>query len=172
MLDDTGPDPSRPAVTMSADSVRAWARALPAPACEVVLGADLDQPYLFHVFAGVGTALSAQRRAVGQWARGLGLGGYGADDIVLAVDEAVTNAIEHGYRGRTEGEPGTVGLFCGNNPDQRMACVIVADKGSWLAPSAPGVRGRGLLLMGKLADRFDLYPADGGTVALLGWFTH
>ncbi|ALG10640.1 hypothetical protein AOZ06_30425 [Kibdelosporangium phytohabitans] len=158
----------------SADAARAWARVLPAPVCEAVLGADLDQPFVFHRFAGVGTALSAERRAVRQWAGGLGLGDYGADDIVLAVDEAVTNAIEHGYRGRPEAEPGTVGLFCGHNPEQRMAYVVVADKGAWLAPSEPGVRGRGLLLMGKLADRFDLYPADGGadggTVALLGWY--
>lgn len=74
-----------------------------------------------------------------------GLGRAELDDVVLAVHEAVSNSVEHGYAGRAAGE------------------IVVRDEGRWRPPSDPGFRGRGIAVMrGCMAD-VDLSPGVGGT---------
>jgi anti-sigma regulatory factor (Ser/Thr protein kinase) len=67
-------------------------------------------------------------------------------DVVLAVSEAASNAVEHAQRPResffdvtAEAGPGTVH-------------VTVQDHGQWLPPTASAFRGRGLEMMRLLAD--------------------
>ena len=85
--------------------------------------------------------------------------------FVLAANEAVANAIEHG-------EP---------SPDGRLRLRIssvgdflsfeVRDWGSfavkWPKPSALQERGRGLAMMASLVDELDLQPSDGCTIVRL-----
>ena len=82
-------------------------------------------------------------------------------DIVVAVNEACENSIEHGYRGRGHGR-----LQVGAGIAAGAVTIRVSDAGSWRPPPAdPGARGRGLLVIGKLADRFTVEHTDSGTSA-------
>jgi anti-sigma regulatory factor (Ser/Thr protein kinase) len=80
-------------------------------------------------------------------------------DIVLAVNEACANSIEHGYRGR---KPGKIRLK-GENDGARVR-VKITDKGSWKpAATDPGGRGRGLLLIRAVSDWLEMDCTPKGT---------
>ncbi|CAM3355120.1 ATP-binding protein [Kibdelosporangium persicum] len=162
MLDDTEAEVSR-----STAALHAWAEQLPEPVCEAVMSADAASPVLFRAVPAVRHELSPLRAAVTEWAQGFGFDRDTLADLVLAVDEAVTNAIEHGYRNQPAG---IVRFFAGHSPVEKAVNVVVADSGSWRPPpSEPGVRGRGLSIIRAVTDRFDLHHGEHGTVALLSW---
>ncbi|MGH3970813.1 MAG: ATP-binding protein, partial [Mycobacterium sp.] len=80
-------------------------------------------------------------------------------DIVLAVNEACANSIEHAYRGH---EPGKVLVEAEN--DGAQVRIRIIDTGSWKAASAdPGHRGRGLLLIRSVCDWLELDCTPSGT---------
>lgn len=84
------------------------------------------------------------------------------EDILLATGEAVTNAIEHG----SNSEPRkTVSIEAFVQQD--TIAVTVSDTGQWLGDSSASLRshrrGRGLTLIGGLADRVDTARTSGGT---------
>lgn len=87
-----------------------------------------------------------------------------ADRIVLAMNEAATNAMTHAYRNRTAG---TVRLTA-KRESGRTVTVTIADNGRW-KPARPteGNGGRGVLMMQECVDRvrIDRTP-DGTTVTL------
>jgi anti-sigma regulatory factor (Ser/Thr protein kinase) len=96
----------------------------------------------------------------------------GAGRVLLASTEALTNAIEHGspHDGRVD-----VALTVG--PER--AQVRVVDEGLPgvpvpVCPSDPppstSTRGRGLLIISRLADDFDLRPAGEGTEVSVGFW--
>ncbi|MFD2416812.1 SpoIIE family protein phosphatase [Amycolatopsis pigmentata] len=108
--------------------------------------------------------LAENRRALRVW---LGTAGADADtvnDLLVAVNEAVTNAIEHAYR---QGEAGSVHV----EADLDTAGVLriaVRDNGRWLhTPSSPAHRGRGLTLMRALTDNVDVVTGTEGTAVRL-----
>ncbi|MEU6558765.1 ATP-binding protein [Nocardia nova] len=89
-------------------------------------------------------------------------GGIGPDqiyDVLLAVDEACTNAVEHGYRDR----PGIVRLR-GEISGSRLHLSVV-DHGSWepTGESANPLRGRGLMMMRALVDDVGISTGAEGT---------
>jgi anti-sigma regulatory factor (Ser/Thr protein kinase) len=80
-------------------------------------------------------------------------------DIVLAVNEACANSIEHAYRGH---EPGKVRVEAEN--DGARVHMRIVDTGSWKpAPADPGSRGRGLLLIRAVSDWLELDCTPSGT---------
>jgi anti-sigma regulatory factor (Ser/Thr protein kinase) len=80
-------------------------------------------------------------------------------DIVLAVNEACANSVEHAYRGH---QPGKVRVE-GENDGARVHLRIL-DKGSWKpAPADPGIRGRGLLLIRAVSDWLEMDCTPSGT---------
>jgi anti-sigma regulatory factor (Ser/Thr protein kinase)/PAS domain-containing protein len=86
------------------------------------------------------------------------------DDIVVAVGEATANAALHAYGD----EPGVVQLSCADHGS--YAEFRVRDWGSWSMPSLCR-EGRGVRLMGILADEFSLsHDRDGTEVVLRYWF--
>lgn len=85
------------------------------------------------------------------------------DDVVLAVNEAVTNSIEHGYAGREPGEVLVHGRVEGG-PDGRAVRLLVQDAGRWRRPRAPGYRGRGLPVMRGCTAELTVRGDDRGTV--------
>jgi anti-sigma regulatory factor (Ser/Thr protein kinase) len=107
--------------------------------------------------------LTDVRHRLAEWLRSEGVPDSLAADIVLVVNEACSNSVEHAYRGR---EPGTMRIEA--TIDERHLTVRVADSGSWKTPPAdPGTRGRGLLLMRALSDRVELDgTAEGTTVGM------
>ncbi|MET0187780.1 MAG: ATP-binding protein [Pseudonocardia sediminis] len=98
-------------------------------------------------------------------------------DIVLAVNEAVSNGIEHAY----PDENGVV-TVCGRiqqtAPERRPdgagpcgafeVCIEVSDNGRWRPPAAdPGHRGRGLMMAEAAVDHLALDKGESGTVVTL-----
>ena len=105
---------------------------------------------------------SAARNRVRHWLTALRWPGAQRDDIVLAVNEAVSNAIEHAYldqpcglveiRGGVETTPG----------GQRRVTIIVRDHGRWRPiPIQHENRRWGILLMRACMDTVTIgQPAD------------
>ena len=82
-----------------------------------------------------------------------------ADDVVLVVNEACSNCVEHAYRGH---DPGRVRVEA-EVRDGRVR-VSVVDSGSWKTPPTnPGTRGRGLLLIRTVSDQVDVIGTEDGT---------
>src|SRR6185437_10685791 len=103
--------------------------------------------------------LGALRHELADWLSAAGVAEQQLADIVLAVNEAVANSIEHGYHGR---KPGKVRLK-GENDGARVR-VKITDKGSWKPVSTdPGGRGRGLLLMRAVSDWLEMDCTPKGT---------
>ena len=110
--------------------------------------------------------MGSLRRAVRMWTATTVANEEIGESIVLAVDEAVTNAVEHAYRTLT-GDVLVVAVTRGDG-----AAVMIQDYGAWLTPAAnPGFRGRGLELMRTLADRCSLTRSRKGTIARMCWRT-
>lgn len=117
-------------------------------------------------FATVVTAGAGQipvvRERLRAWLSRIGVAPKRELDILLATGEAVTNAIEHG----SDGEPRrtvSVEAFA----HQRTVAVTVSDTGRWVGDSSASLRsrrrGRGLSLIGGLADHVDTLRTLAGT---------
>jgi anti-sigma regulatory factor (Ser/Thr protein kinase)/CheY-like chemotaxis protein len=117
-------------------------------------------------FATVLTAAPAQipvaRSQLRHWLKTTSVVPQRESDILLAAGEAVTNAIEHGSRGEPR-KTVSVEAFL----RQETVVVSVSDTGRWAGDSSASLRsrrrGRGLTLMGGLADRVDTVRSPGGT---------
>jgi anti-sigma regulatory factor (Ser/Thr protein kinase) len=101
--------------------------------------------------------LSPVRRIVSAWLESAGFSGEEIGSIAVAMTEAATNAIEHAY-GPSEGwfeveaeldDDGSIGL-------------TVRDGGRWRPKSRSG-GGRGLALIGRLMDEFEVRRGQVGT---------
>jgi anti-sigma regulatory factor (Ser/Thr protein kinase) len=95
--------------------------------------------------------LRAIRREVAGWAGAQRLTDDELIDLQLAIGEAVSNGIEHGYRDGVTG-PVEVDLAVRADGPRRLLDVRVVDHGRWRpAPRRPGHRGRGLAMIRGLA---------------------
>jgi anti-sigma regulatory factor (Ser/Thr protein kinase) len=80
-------------------------------------------------------------------------------DVVLAVDEACANSIEHAYR---DTEPGPLCVEADMRSGKLQ--VRIVDRGSWKVPStAPTFRGRGLSLIKAVSAEVDFHGTELGT---------
>lgn len=104
--------------------------------------------------------LASVRRRFSEWLALAGVGAELAADILLVVNEACSNSIEHAYLGRT---PGVVRLSADHESDG--ICLTIEDFGQWRggATDADVSRGRGLPLVRALSTRVDLSTSDRGT---------
>jgi PAS domain S-box-containing protein len=119
------------------------------------------RPYapLMIEIAAAADELSGIRRNLTAWMRAAAIPDHTIADIVLAVNEACANGIEHAYRGH---EPGKVRVEAEN--DGARVRIRVIDTGSWKAvPANPGSRGRGLLLIRAVSDWLELDCTSPGT---------
>jgi serine/threonine-protein kinase RsbW len=115
--------------------------------------------------AAVIAAVPALRQLARAWADSAELDPVTAEALVLAVDEAVTNAVEHGHRDR----PGLVRLLLARAQGGAVTAVV-ADDGTWRPiPDNPGFRGRGLLLIDRLADHAHISHSPHGTTVEMSW---
>lgn len=103
--------------------------------------------------------LAGIRHRLMAWARGAAVPEDLVADVVLAVNEACANSIEHAYRGH---EPGKVRVDA--HCDGAQVRVRIVDSGSWkVAPADPGNRGRGLLLIRAVTDWLEMDCTSSGT---------
>jgi two-component sensor histidine kinase len=84
-----------------------------------------------------------------------------ACDVLLAVGEAASNAVEHAGHGATR----NVELEVTARATNTGLALTVKDNGRWRAPppSAPGRRGHGSRLMSALVDQVTITPTPQGT---------
>jgi serine/threonine-protein kinase RsbW len=145
---------------------RTWAVSLPRLEADVVDASDLDRPHLHFKVPATPAQLPILRACLRDWTRNIGMPAELANDVVLAVDEALTNAVEHAYAGTS----GAVVLFAACDRRSDTARVVVSDHGTWRPPpSDPGMRGRGLHIMRGLSTSFNLRHDEDGTTVVLGW---
>jgi serine/threonine-protein kinase RsbW len=121
-------------------------------------------------------APSIARDRFDRWLRDLRWPAAQREDIVLALSEAVSNSVEHGYRihagaPRPELGRGTVGVrarvLAEANGTRRIA-LTVRDHGCWREPVAPArFRGHGLSIIRACADEFDIDGDETGTTLTL-----
>jgi anti-sigma regulatory factor (Ser/Thr protein kinase) len=81
-------------------------------------------------------------------------------DLTVAVSEAAANAIEHPV------DPADASITVEASLDDEAVVVTVRDTGHWRPSSSAGFRGRGLALIGALAE-LSVARADDGTVVTL-----
>ena len=110
------------------------------------------------------TAVAEARRNLDGWVREHG-GQDIAADVVLACWEAMSNVLQHAYRGAR----GPLDMRASVR-DQTLTVSIV-DNGQWRTPDADGDgdRGQGLRLIQALTDALDLSSRGGGTTLTLSW---
>lgn len=116
-------------------------------------------------------AAARTRDDFSRWLQGtFDLDPYKANDLVLAIYEALANTTEFAYV--SMGLTGTMDLRAAHDASESALSVIVADRGQWrTAPSFPPdrSRGRGIALMKALADRASIQTSTGGTTVRLVW---
>ncbi|GAA4922692.1 histidine kinase-like protein [Actinomycetospora succinea] len=99
------------------------------------------------------------------WVEASGLDEELAESVVLIVDEAVTNAVEHAC----PDWDCHVELVAGPRACGDGFAVLVTDNGVWVEPTEPGYRGRGVQLMRELAHRSSIESSETGTAVRLCW---
>src|SRR6187402_489801 len=108
-------------------------------------------------------AVARMRRELSQWLRThLTLDPDRLNDVLLAVNEALTNSAEFAYRGQS----GTMTLHVRYNATDGTLTVDVSDHGTWRhvdPDTQPNTRGRGIPLMRALADRTTISQMPDGT---------
>jgi len=103
--------------------------------------------------------LAGIRHRLTGWLRAADVPDELAADIVLVVNEACTNSVEHAYRGHSGGT-----MLLEVEAVEGEVHVRVGDSGSWKKPAAnPGNSGRGLVLIRAISDSVKLDSTPAGT---------
>lgn len=105
--------------------------------------------------------LAGIRHRLADWLRAEEVDEELAADIVLVVNEACTNCVEHAY-----GEDAAGTMLLEVKAADGEVRARITDRGSWKAPAgSPGNSGRGLLLMRALSDSVHIDTGPTGTTA-------
>ena len=116
-------------------------------------------------FSADAARLAEVRHALQAWLAEVPVDPDLAYDIVLAVGEACTNAVEHGHRG----DGGTVRVTAALT--ETHLHTVVTDTGHWITPrpDTDASRGRGMGIMRALSSEFEVSTSGAGTVVEM-WF--
>jgi anti-sigma regulatory factor (Ser/Thr protein kinase) len=107
----------------------------------------------------VAERLAEIRHRLTSWLKSIGVSSTAIADIVLVVNEACTNCIEHGYRDAAAGP-----ILVAANHDHGQIVVVIEDHGAWQTPpTQPSTRGRGLPIMRAVSAGMDVTPSAEGT---------
>lgn len=101
--------------------------------------------------------LPVVRATAHSWLTSAGVAPPVARDLVLAINEACANAVEHSGARRSNC------VEVDGEVDGSELVLQVRDYGSWRNPCAPGDRGRGLLIIRALVDDLDVVRSEDGT---------
>jgi PAS domain S-box-containing protein len=105
------------------------------------------------------------RARLADWLRAVSIPDELAADITLVVNEACTNSIEHGYRGRPAGP-----MWVSAEVNGREICIEITDSGSWKTPDPnPRVRGRGVPLMRAVSGGMSVDGTSAGTTVTMSF---
>jgi signal transduction histidine kinase/CheY-like chemotaxis protein len=115
---------------------------------------------LTYVLRAEAEQVRAARHTVQAWLRQFSIDSERADGFVVAVNEAITNAVDHGSRRPSD----VVTIEAAIDGTRLLVCV--SDRGQWSSDTrATGAlgRGRGLALMHLLCDRVETSIARSGS---------
>jgi anti-sigma regulatory factor (Ser/Thr protein kinase) len=110
------------------------------------------------------TAARTVRTRLRHWLTRWGWHDDDLDDVIMAVDEAVANVVDHAYC--LQPEPGNVHVYAWitDRPTDHRATVSITDQGRWRPVLAdPGYRGRGLVMMSSCMASLHIEHSSGGT---------
>jgi serine/threonine-protein kinase RsbW len=118
--------------------------------------------------------LRAMRTALRSWLAPLHLGTAIEDDLILATNEAASNAIDHAYP-PAMGDNGTENANSAENTvhvtlhaERGAVCIEITDHGTWREPAAkPNGGGLGIPLMRRLLASVLIDKNGQGTRVLL-----
>jgi anti-sigma regulatory factor (Ser/Thr protein kinase) len=113
-------------------------------------------------------ALTLIRREVGRWLGPLEVMPEAEADLVLAVNEAASNVIDHAYRAGDDmgDDRAVVEVFFWTEPGAVLLEVV--DHGRWRPPGSPTAGGgRGIAIMQRLVDAVLIHHDACGTPVLL-----
>ena len=96
------------------------------------------------------------------WFTALGLGALAATELLHAIGEVASNAIEHGSRLDPDRNVAITG-----QQDPGWIRVAITDRGQWVEPPADSGRGRGLTLARALVDQLEISTTGAGTTVHL-----
>jgi anti-sigma regulatory factor (Ser/Thr protein kinase) len=110
--------------------------------------------------------LAPMRTEVRRWLAPLVLPGDAEDDVVLAVNEAASNCVDHAYAAANA--DGTVELTFWT--EARCVCIEIVDHGVWRTPpDQPTGRGRGIDIMRRLMESVLIHHDRRGTRVFLSY---
>jgi anti-sigma regulatory factor (Ser/Thr protein kinase) len=127
---------------------------------------------LMVVVESVPAAVPAARREVRRWLDALEWPVQDAEDVELAVNEAIANVVDHAY---PPGAPGTATVHAWVSTDPRARGrrigVAVTDRGRWAAHHpdgpAPHARGHGLAVMSGCMAELHIQRSVAGTTVVM-----
>ena len=122
--------------------------------------------------SGVATAATAAglRQQVGAWLAEHGVDAAQVCDVVLAVNEALANVVDHAYADQPG--VGIMTVLVDHDPVASSVSVCVTDQGSWRRPRprhARDMRGRGITLMHAVTDHCTISGRPEGTTVCLDY---
>lgn len=147
----------------------------PHPLAGGASGRPVAEPLLFELAPEL-VAPSIARERFERWLRDLRWPNGQAEDLVLALSEAVSNSIEHGYRmdpgeDRPALDLGPVEVRARvllEEGGKRRIALTVRDHGRWREPVGPArFRGHGLSIIRACADHFGIDGSATGTLLTL-----
>lgn len=127
---------------------------------------------LMLVVQAVPASVAGVRRRLRAWLDALAWPEPEVDDIVLAVNEAIANVVDHAYPPDRPGSA-TMHAWLASTParDDQHVVVSVIDRGRWAAyhPTAPAprLRGRGLAMMQACMAQMHVQPSAAGTTVIM-----
>ncbi|WP_435405713.1 anti-sigma regulatory factor [Mycolicibacterium parafortuitum] len=122
---------------------------------------------------GMATAASAAqlRDEFGAWLRARGVSAPQTNEILLAVNEALANCVDHAYTGHSA--VGTMAVRADYEPAAGCLSICVTDHGTWRQPGHQSAedrrRGRGVALMHAMADHCTINGRHDGTTVCLDY---
>jgi serine/threonine-protein kinase RsbW len=127
---------------------------------------------LMTVVHAVPAAVPAARKLVRRWLDTLTWPIEDAEDIELAVNEAISNVVDHAYPPDVPG-PATLHAWVSTDlrTRQRRVVVAVTDRGGWAAhhpdSPAPHARGHGLAVMSGCMAELHIQRSVAGTTVIM-----
>jgi len=109
--------------------------------------------------------LALLRAAIRVWADDQRVDGTLLKDLLLGVGEAVSNAMDHGYRDDSDG---VVAIDISNHRTHLVARIV--DNGHWRQPGSHSLdRGRGTSIMKAVASHTELETNSNGTTVIMSF---
>ena len=128
-----------------------------------VPGADMRKPAPLRIqLPAIPASLAVIRAGLRSWLPTAAVSAAAAGEILLAVGEAASNAVEHAVRGATR----DVEVEVTARATATGLALTIKDNGRWHLPAsnAPGQRGHGSRLMRALVDTVTITPTPQGTM--------